>query len=229
MRSPAVGQVAFGDLRRLEPISRDWGFDRGRPIDRYYIERFLRDQAGAIAGRVLEIGDDQYTRRFGGDRVHVSDVLHVSPGNPKATIVADLTSAPQIPSDTFDCLILCQTLQLIFDPGAAVRTIHRVLKNGGVVLATFPGITQRSDPAWRDTWYWSFTSSSARKLFAGVFGDAQVEVTARGNVLTAVAFLHGLALEELTESELEFSDPDYEFLITVRAAKHPATAPPASR
>jgi len=228
MRSPAVGRVAFGDLRRLEPISREWGFDRGRPIDRYYIERFLHDQAATIAGRVLEIGDDQYTRRFGADRVHVSDVLHVSE-NAKATIVADLTSAPQIPSDTFDCLILCQTLQLIFDPGAAVRTIHRVLKNGGVVLATFPGITQRSDPAWRDTWYWSFTSSSARRLFGGVFGDSHVEVTARGNVLTAVAFLHGLALEELTESELEFSDPDYEFLITVRAAKHPPNSPQALR
>src|SRR5689334_2088523 len=92
-----IGAVMFGSLRRLTPISRDWGFDRGRPIDRYYIERFLEANANHIQGRVLEIGDNSYTRRFGGERVTISDVLHIEEGNPQATIVADLANAEHLP------------------------------------------------------------------------------------------------------------------------------------
>ena len=105
----------FGSLRRLQPISRVFGFDRGLCIDRYYIDQFLSAHASDTQGRVLEIGDGTYTRKYGGDRVTKSDVLHAVEGNPKATIVADLTSAGHIPSNTFDCIICTQTLQFIYD------------------------------------------------------------------------------------------------------------------
>jgi hypothetical protein len=107
--------VRFGDLRRQIPVSRDFGFDRGLPIDRYYIESFLEKYAADIRGRVLEIGANTFTTRFGRDHVTQSDVLHVNNNNPVATIVGDLASADHIPSDLFDCVILTQTLQLIYD------------------------------------------------------------------------------------------------------------------
>jgi hypothetical protein len=47
-RRPGIGTVRFGDLDRLTPISRGWGFDRGAPIDRFYIERFMAPRAGDI-------------------------------------------------------------------------------------------------------------------------------------------------------------------------------------
>src|SRR5215813_4804398 len=100
---PPVGWADFGSMRRLTPVSRVYGFDRGFPIDRYYIEGFLSDYSADILGHVLEIGDNTYTRKFGGDRVTRSDVLHAIEGNPKATMVADLTCAEHIPSGTFDC------------------------------------------------------------------------------------------------------------------------------
>ncbi|MGE0813397.1 MAG: glycosyltransferase [Vicinamibacterales bacterium] len=211
--------VDFGALRRVEPVSRQWGFDRGRAVDRFYIERFLEAHAADIRGRVLEIEDRMYTTRFGGGRVAVSDVLHVNHDNPKATIVGDLTRADHIPAGTFDCVILTQTLQLIFDTRAALATLHRILAPGGVLLATFPGITRISGEEWGGSWYWSFTSASARRLFAEPFGADRVEIAAHGNVLAASAFLYGLAVEDLTREELEHRDPDYELLITARAVK----------
>lgn len=212
--------MRFGSLRRLEPISHVFGFDRGMPIDRYYIEAFLATHAGDIRGSVLEIGDSTYTRRFGGERVIRSDVLHVRDDNPKATIVADLTRADHIPSDTFDCIILTQTLQFIYNVRAALRTLHRVLKPAGVVLVTFPGISQISRYD-MDKWgeYWRFTTLSARRLFEEVFPSENLQVEAYGNVLVAVAFLHGLAAEELRREELDYHDPDYEVVLTVRAGK----------
>lgn len=217
---PPAGVVDLGDLRRVSPISRSFGFDRGKCVDRYYIEKFLSRHASDVRGRVLEIGDDRYTRIFGGDRVLRSDVLHAVEGNPRATIVADLATGDGLADGIFDCVIFTQTLPFIFDFRSALRHLYRILAEGGVVLATFPGISQISRydaDRWGD--YWRFTSLSARRLFAEVFPPEAVEVETFGNVLAAVALLHGLAVEDVTPGELEHRDPDYEVIIAVRAVK----------
>jgi SAM-dependent methyltransferase len=206
--SPPPGHVKFGSFRRLTPISRHFGKDRGTPIDRYYIERFLATHAADIRGRVLEVQDASYTREFGGDRVTQSDVID------------SLVCVPQIPSDSFDCIILSQVLPYLENVPSAIRTVHRVLRPGGVALVTVPGISQitRHDTG-RGRNYWRFTTLSARRLFECVFPAEQVQVEAHGNVLAAVAFLHGLASDELRPKELNRADPDYQLLITVRAVK----------
>ena len=141
---PPVGWVRFGDLRRLKPISSDYGSGRGLEIDRYYIEKFLAEYAGDIQGRVLEIKHNTYTKKYGQDRVTQSDVLHPAEGNPDATIVADLTRANHLASDCYDAIIFTQTLQVIYDIRTVVATLHRILKPGGVLLATVSGMAQLS-------------------------------------------------------------------------------------
>jgi SAM-dependent methyltransferase len=218
---PPAGAVQFGDFRRLRPISRVFGLDRGLPVDRFYIEQFLDSHASDIRGRVLEMGDDLYTRKFGGERVTQGEVLHVVEGQPGVTIVADLSNADHLPSDTFDCIIFTQTLQMIYDFRAALGTLHRILAPAGVLLATFHGISRIGRREGVDPWgeYWRFTEQSARRLFQEFFPPAGVKVETRGNVLVATAFLHGLAAEELNADELDYTDPDYEVLVTVRAVK----------
>lgn len=211
--------VSFGNLRRVTPISETFGFDRGQPIDRFYIEQFLARHADDVRGHVLEFGDNAYTRAFGGSRVTRSDVLHVREGNPHATIVADLMRADHIPSDEFDCIICTQTLHLIYDLRAAVGTLHRILKPAGVVLATVPGISHISQDEWRDQWCWSLTMLSARRLFEERFQPECVAIDSHGNVLAATAFLYGLAADELREDELAHRDPHYQVLIAIRAQK----------
>jgi SAM-dependent methyltransferase len=208
-------------MRRLTPISGVWGFDRGAPVDRYYIERFLDRHAADIHGHVLEFGDDSYSRRFGGARVIHRDILHPVDGNPRATIVADLSRDDALPSESFDCIICTQTLMFIYDIQNAMATLHRILKPGGILLMTLAGISHRISRYDMDRWgdYWRFTSLSARRLGESVFPPANVDVDSHGNVLAAIAFLHGLAQQELHQEELEAKDPDYEVLITVRAVK----------
>jgi len=217
---PPPGSVDFGDLRRLEPVSRHFGTDRGLPIDRHYIEQFLARNALDVHGRVLEIGENTYTVRYGGGRVTRSDILHVADGNPRATIVADLADAPRIPDASFDCVILTQTLHFIYDARAAVRTLHRILKPGGVLLLTVPGISPvPTGTQWGYTWHWAFTGLSIERMLGEVFGREKVLVDVTGNVLVATAFLQGLAAEELAADELDALDPDYPLIITARARK----------
>jgi peptidoglycan/xylan/chitin deacetylase (PgdA/CDA1 family)/SAM-dependent methyltransferase len=212
---PRVGGLDLGDLRTTKPVSPGFGFERGLPVDRHYVERFLERHAAAVRGRVLEIGDDGYTRRFGGDAVDSIDVLHADEGNPQATIVADLTDAPEIADATYDCVICTQTLLLIYDVRAAVATIRRILRPGGTALVTVPGLSRvcRAEAGeWGD--FWRFTSMSARRLFEEF---RSVDVETFGNVLAGTAQLHGIASDELDQAELDAHDPDFEVVIGVRA------------
>jgi peptidoglycan/xylan/chitin deacetylase (PgdA/CDA1 family)/SAM-dependent methyltransferase len=183
------------------------------------VEGFLARHAGLVRGRVLEIQDDTYTRRFGGERVATSDVLSLEEGNPNATIISDLTHADHIPSDGFDCVILTQTLHLIYDTRAALKTLYRILKPGGILLATMPGISQAARTRSSSQGYWGSTILSARRLFEEAFPAENIAVETHGNALAATAFLHGLGAEELRREELDFRDPDYQVVITIMATK----------
>jgi hypothetical protein len=218
---PPVGRVRVGDLRRLTPISQSFGFDRGMPVDRYYIDRFLARNASEIVGRVLEVGDDGYTRRLGGARVACSDVLHVAAGNPRATFVGDVTDPRVLPDNVFNCIIFTQTLQLIYDVRAAVVHLHRALAPGGVLLVTAPGISQIDRGEWGKTWFWSFTPAAMERLFGDVFGADAVMVKRYGNVFAATMFLQGLAVEELDTNHLDPVDRAYPVIVSVRARKAP--------
>src|SRR6202030_2286811 len=72
--APAIGGVRFGDFGRIRPISSDYGSDRGKPLDRYYLERVLADYADLVRGRVLEVVGREYTRSLGAENVVRSDV-----------------------------------------------------------------------------------------------------------------------------------------------------------
>jgi len=180
----------------------------------------LAQHAADIQGHVLEIKDDTYSRRFGGSRVAQIEVLDIVSDNPHATIIADLKDAPQVSSDTFDCVIVTQTLHLIYEVHCAIQTMHRILRPGGVMLAPVPGISQIARDSlnrWQDNW--RFTGQSASKAFADIFGADCVSVAVHGNLCTAVNFLDGLAAEELSATELDYTDPDYPLVISIRAVK----------
>lgn len=208
--------VWMGTLRRTTPVSSGWGFERGRPVDRYYIDSFIESHRQDIHGRVLEILNTEYTDRFGSG-VRQVDILDIDPANRKATIVADLAAADSIPSNSFDCFILTQTLQLIYDIRSAVAHAHRILRAGGVLLVTVPSVSRLAGEGYID--YWRFTPDSCTRLFGEIFGAKQVTVHTYGNVLTATAFLQGMAAEELTQGELDTRDDRYPVLLAVRAVK----------
>lgn len=225
-----LGPARVGLGYRSVPVSRAYGFDRGLPVDRHYIEDFLARfspvsgyAGGTIAGRVLEVGGREYADRFvtpGRGAPPQIDVLHADDANPEATIVGDLADPGVLPADTYDCILCTQTLQVIWDVPAALANLHRALTPGGTLLVTVPGITAAVIPD-RDQWgdWWRFTSSSMRRLAQDAFPGGTVHVEAYGNLLAATCFLGGLATEELSPAEMELRDPAYEVIVAVRATK----------
>ena len=57
-----------------------------------------------------------------------------------------------------------------------------------------------------------------------MFGAENIEISAHGNVLASVAFLEGMAAEELRPRELNAHDPQFPMVITIRAHR-PLTGP----
>lgn len=206
-------------LTKADPASRNFGFDRGMPISRYYTEQFLEPYRSDITGRVLEIGVPIYAHRFG-QQVTQCDVLDNVPENTKANITGDLVTGEGMPVEKYDCLIVTGVYLFTYNLQAAIINSMRALRPGGVLLATLPGIAQvfrTGGGTFGD--YWRFTDSCAERLFGDVFGPQNVRVVSFGNVLTASAYLHGLATEEFTQAQLNRQDPDYQLCIGVHARK----------
>jgi SAM-dependent methyltransferase len=200
----------------VSPLSERWGFDRGTPLHRHYIRRFLEENASDVRGSCLEFNDSLYTEQIGGHRVIERHVIHVDRTNPRATIVADLTKPNEVGSDRFDCIICTHVLHVVFDLRAIARELHRILRPGGVLLVAVPQLSM-AGPEFDELW--RFTSLGLRRLLEEPFGRGQVEARGYGNALVAAAEIRGLVAEELTEREISAQDPRFAIEACARAVK----------
>lgn len=213
-----IGRVRMGQLRRTTPISANFGYDRGKPVDRHYVEQFLATHSADIAGDVLEIGDSSYTRRYGGNAVSRAFVFNRYPGA-GTDFVGDIAGEHDLPEAAFDCIVLTQTLHLVYDMPKAVHTLWRALRPGGVLLVTVPWATPIDRHEWGSTWFWSLTPAALKRLLSDDFGESGVQVASHGNTLVAAAFLYGLAEHELSQAEFDANDPYCPVIVTGRAVK----------
>jgi hypothetical protein len=211
-----VAVTAFGDLP-CEPLSDHYGFDRGTPVDRRYIDGFLSARRGVIDGSVLEVQDNTYTTRFGGDRVTESIVVDIDPTNPHATLIADLQLAGSLPAESYDCIILTQTLHLLRRPGQCLENCFAALRSGGVLLATAPSVT-RVSPTYPNGDFWRFTPAGIAELF-GRHWPSDFRVEAFGNLRTCMAFLMGEVVEDLSGAVLDRHDPRFPLTVAAEASK----------
>src|SRR5690242_7014070 len=115
--------VVFQDMLRVIPACRNFGWERGTPVDRYYIEKFFHENRQVIQGNLLEVGDASYSRKYAGAGESDFNVLqHEAQGDASAaTIIGDLADRATLPESVFDCFICAQTFQYTFDLNKAVE------------------------------------------------------------------------------------------------------------
>lgn len=192
----------------VNPLNREFGFSRGTPVDRYYVESWLDQNRELVRGDVLEIAEDTYTKRFGTEGA-VSHILHVNMEK-EGVIKGNLETGEGIPQDAVDCIILTQTLPFIYDCKQVIANLYKMLRKDGTALVTTGGITQISRYD-MDQWghFWSFTTASLKRLIEESAFGGNYAMSVYGNVKAACALMYGLAAEELGEEELWYLDEDY--------------------
>jgi len=203
----------FLATRELKPLSTRFGFDRGTPIDRFWIDSFIESQKSHIRGRVLEICDDRYASKYS-QSITTLDILDVDRKNKKATVYGDLRNLENIASETYDCIILTHVLGQIDDVGAAAKELARITKPGGTLLVTSASFSSTVE---HETNYWRFTQKAMHYLFDHKF--SKVEVDFMGNVLAGQCFWVGMSQAELSLAELSYKDERFQCVITVVAKK----------
>ena len=209
------GVPRWGNLRRVKPFSSNYGWDRGTPIDRYYVDRFFERHNAEITGDVLEIDQSIYTRRYGHDlrTIHSVDINPAS----HPTFLCDIAHCENIlPSEAYDCVLLPCTLQHFRELELCLRNVLRVVKPGGVILASAAGLFRLEDE-YPD--YWRFGPDGWRELLLRVYPECEVLVEGEGNCLTVVAMNLGLALEELTHDELDACDTRFPLVTNIYCRK----------
>ncbi len=201
---------------QLAPISDKFGFDRGKPIDRYYIDNFIEKHQDKILGHCLEVHDDAYLKRFGASKVTVSDVVDIDTSNKLANIYCDLTYAQNIADNTYDCLVITQTLGLIPDHGQAIKQLHRILKPGGTLLLT---VSTMGPYIKNGNGYWRYSPKSVAYLLEKYFKKENMHIDTYGNALAGQAFWVGMAAEEFEPEQLNFKDERFPVIVTAVAFK----------
>jgi len=205
-----LARPSWGNLRRVTPLSTVYGFDRGTPIDRYYVDKFFSARRNRITGRVLEIQTRDHIRRYGSN-VTAAETLDVNPSF-KPTYCCDLANAAMVPTGTYDCFLLPNTLCFIHDLDAALREARRIVRRGGTILATMPGLV-RLTPDVED--YWHASADGWRVVAGRAWPDCDTSVQTYGNCLAAAAAMYGVSVEELTPAELDVTDPRYPVLVSI--------------
>jgi len=210
-----LGMPRWGNLRRVTPFSSNFGFDRGTPVDRYYLHRFLEANRAHVTGDVREIQLPGYATRYG-SALRAVHTVDVNPAH-RPTYVCDLAaSGDVIPSDRYDCFLLPNTLCVLRDIEGCLRHALRVVRPGGVVLASTAAFVPLT-PDYPD--YWHLSADGWAEVTRRVWAGCEVRVESHGNCLAAVAAMLGLAHEELVARELDVLDPRYPVLVTVVCRK----------
>jgi SAM-dependent methyltransferase len=214
--STLKGRGQFGLYQELQPYSRDFGFHLGTPIDRFYINSFVKSYKNDIQGTVYEIGDDQYSKRYAQKN---SRIIILNENNRhKLSVQVDLNGKNPHIYNTADCVILTQTLNFVYNFHNAINEVLNILKSGGVCLITVAGISQISRydmDRWGD--YWRFTDLSVRKMLEKSSVNYTVEHF--GNYYACANFLAGVPLKNINLDLLNFVDTDYQLIIGARMVK----------
>ncbi len=214
-----MNRPRWGNLRRLQPFSSSFGFDRGTPIDRYYMAQFFSTHVETFRGVAGEVVGSSYLEEFGGSRIEEISIIDNNPGSQHATMIADLGVAGSLPPAHFDLLVVTQVLQYVERPEQVIRFCMEALRPGGSLLLAVPALTahDRREPPEGD--YWRFWPAGLLHVLQRAAPAARHVVTGYGNLVAAIAFLHGLSAEELEPVELDHHDPLYPIVVCARLDK----------
>lgn len=197
----------------MEPLSDNHGFERGTPLDRRYIETFLACREDVFHGAVLEVGDDRYSRRFGAPS-HTT-VVDVDRTNPDATLLADLCAHASLPAQTYDCIVLVETLHLLSAPAACIANCQQALVSGGSLLVTVPAL-KRLSPTRPDSDYWRFTPAGLELVLKQAW-HGPFTVESFGNLRVCLGFLCGQVVEDLDDDDFARNDPRFPLTVAAHA------------
>lgn len=192
------------------PFDRDFGDSRGTPVGRYYVEKFLRENADQVRGRCLEFGDPRYKSYFPAAEKY--EVVSIKPG-PGVDYVCDIHDPKGLPEGEYDSIVCTQVFEHLARPELAAQSLYRLLKPGGVLLLTAPFL----NPVHGLPLDFRRFTPNALELILQDAGLVVDSIDFGGNSNVSLGSMLGMVQEDFTTKELEIKDPVYPYNCLIRA------------
>lgn len=202
-------------IKNIYPVAFDLR-ERGTPIERYYIEKFLTMHKDYIKGYTLEMRDPLYIRKFG-DKITKYDIFDYA--DEKATFTGDIQKTENMPSDKYDTYICTQMLYVPYDTKAALKSANKMLKKGGALIVTLPFIQKVLVTENFGNEHWRITEPALKRLLEEA-GFEVKDIRSYGNSMATVLSLEGIAVEDIKDKKnLDIYDFNYPVEIAALAIK----------
>jgi SAM-dependent methyltransferase len=206
-------------LKRPGVVYQDYGVRHGTPVDRLYIRRFVAEHSRAIRGRVLEVDRAEWVLLAEAETVSDLDILDVDAHNPRANIFGDLGDPHLLKRQTYDCILMMQTLQYVAEPRAVISHLWKALAPGGTLLLSVPVLTRLDLMCGPEGDKWRMTVSGLRSVLEDHAPDGRIDVRGYGSLASAVGFLAGVPSEKLGRRVMGWDDPIFALVVCARVDK----------
>ena len=207
-----VGSINLGSFANGKPFCHEFGYTRGTPIDRVFLDVFIDTIRDQVYGATLEIGgrkEDKSLYRF--QNAEPFETLDVEAGS-GADHVGDAHCITLFRPGSWDSILAFNVLEHCERPWIVVSNFLYWLRPGGMAFCVVPN-AQRLHRGPRD--YWRILPDAASSLFSDF---EEVTILRYGNLLTSQAAMSGIAAEELHYA-MAYSDRDYPTVTCISARK----------
>ena len=198
-------------------VANDFGFNRGSPVDRFYIDKFFAKNSQIVTGKCLEFGDTSYIVKYGklvSKKVtfNYCDVSSMAGDE----LMGDISNIDSLPSGLFDCILCVNVLNFIYDTPSALLGLKKLLNSSGRIILTVAGPSAHISRYDMDRWgdYWRMTDKALMNLVQDAGFHVEKSETF-GNPYSCSAQLNGLSVEDLIEEKIIPTHPDYQLLVAL--------------
>ena len=201
-------------LKSIKIYSEKFGFDRGTPIDRYYINTFLENlKLENSFNRSLEFGEIHYSDRFKvKEKYFLSHPAYETRAISSKQISFDLNSAHNYDGIKFDLILSTNVINFTKNPFVSIKHHMDMLNSGGTLVLTASAsmpISKFDAERWGD--YWRIAPDGLNQLLRTL--NCEYDIHSFGSFVTSIAFLCGLSAEEVDPLDLNENDDRYPIIV----------------
>ena len=201
-------------LRSIKKHSEKFGFDRGTPIDRYYIDHFLKNlNLENNFNRSLEFGEILYSDSFKvKEKYFLSHPEYETRDIASNQILFDLNSEHSYEGTKFDLILSTNVINFTKNPFVSIKHHIDMLNSRGTLVLTVSAsmpISKFDAERWGD--YWRFTPDGLNQLLRTL--NCEYHIKSFGSFVTSIAFLCGLSAEEIDATDLNKNDDSYPIVV----------------
>ncbi len=200
--------------RNILPVGTDFGWSRGTPIGRFYVNNFVAEKAQGLGGVILEFGEARYRDYFKDvEQYKVVDVV----AGPNVDFVCDIHDVSSMPQTFFDVIVCTQVLEHVERPEYALRELRKLLKKDGRLICTVPFLAHIH---YVPTDYYRFSIDAITSALSRA-GFEVLDARNSGNALVTIGSLLGFSAQDFSSSEMAVVDNLYPFNILTFARPSP--------